>query len=219
MKVYENKNGTKIRLINGDCMEALKSMKENQFDLAIVDPPYGICINMNMGKKKGEKARYDKKDWDKEIPTPEYYSKLFMVSKNQIVWGGNYMTEHLPPRMCWICWDKDVPEGVSFSDFELAWTSFNIAAKKVKIPYCGFIGLKGKKRTHPTEKPINLYKWLLKNYAKEGNTILDTHGGSMSIAIACWDMGFDLTCYELDTEYYNSAVERFENHIKQLAMF
>jgi site-specific DNA-methyltransferase (adenine-specific) len=200
-------------------MEFMKTKPDKYYDLAIVDPPYGIDVNMNMGKKKGEKARYKKKDWDKEIPTSEYFAELFRVSKNQIVWGGNFMTEHLPPRMCWVSWDKDVSEGVSFSDFELAWTSFNIAAKKVKIPYCGFIGLKGKKRTHPTEKPIKLYRWTLLNFAEKGMKILDTHGGSMTHAIACDMEGFALDICEIDEEYFYSGLKAFDEYKQQLKLF
>ena len=129
------------------------------------------------------------------------------------------MTEYLPPSMCWVCWDKDVPDGVSFSDFELAWTSFNIAAKKVKIPYCGFIGLKGKKRIHPTEKPIILYRWLLKEFAKKGFKILDTHGGSMSIAQACDIECFDLDICEIDKEYFDLGVKAFKEYKRQLTLF
>jgi len=212
-------NRDKINFVHGDCNKFMKTKPDNYYDLSIVDPPYGISVNMNMGKKKGEKARYEKKDWDKKIPPPEYYAELFRVSKNQIVFGGNYMTEHLPPSMCWICWDKDVPEGVSFSDFELAWTSFNIAAKKVKIPYCGFIGLKGKKRTHPTEKPIILYRWILKEFAKEGFKILDTHGGSHTHAIAADLEDFELDIIEIDTEYFNNGLNAFDLHKRQLRLF
>jgi len=208
-----------INFFNCDNIEFMKTKPDNYYDLAIVDPPYGISVNMNMGKKKGKKARYKKKDWDKEIPTPEYYAELFRVSKNQIVWGGNYMTEHLPPRMCWVCWDKGVPEGISFSDFELAWTSFNIAAKKVKIPYCGSIGLKGKKRTHPTEKPIILYRWILKEFAKAGFKIIDTHGGSHTNAIACDMEGFDLDICEIDGNYFKSGLNAFDNYKMQTTLF
>ncbi len=129
------------------------------------------------------------------------------------------MTEHLPPRMCWVCWDKDTPKGVSFSDFELAWTSFNIAAKKVKIPYCGFIGLKGKKRIHPTEKPIMLYRWILKEFAEVGFKILDTHGGSHTNAIACDMEGYDLDILENDKCYFDKGVKAFDNYKQQLKLF
>ena len=200
-------------------MKLMARYPDNHFDLAIVDPPYGINVNMNMGKKKGEKARYEKKGWDNEIPNKIYFDELVRVSKNQIIWGGNYFTEHLKPSMGWIVWDKQVPEGVSFSDFELSWSSFNVAAKKVRIPYCGFIGLGGKKRIHPTQKPVKLYEWLLMNYAKDGDKILDTHLGSGSIAIACHNLGFDLTACELDKDYFDASLKRLQQHQAQIRMF
>lgn len=204
---------------NEDCIEGIKRYPDKFFDLAIVDPPYGINVNMQMGKKKNEKPRYEKKNWDKSIPTQEYYEELFRVSKNQIIWGGNYMTNYLPPSMGWICWDKEVPFGVSFSDFEMAWTSFNQAAKKVRMAYCGFIGLDNNKRIHPTEKPIKLYKWTLENYSTVGSKILDTHVGSASSLIACEEMGFDYVGFEINKEYYDNAVKRINTYRSQLKLF
>lgn len=209
----------KLTLTNEDNMELMARYPDKYFSLAICDPPYGIDVNMNAGRRKGEKKRYTDKKWDNEIPVKEYFEELFRVSKNQIIWGGNYFTEFLPPSMGWIVWDKNVPEGVSFSDFELSWSSFNIAAKKVRIDYCGFIGLNGQKRIHPTQKPVALYKWLLDKYAKQGDKILDTHLGSMSIAIACHDYGFELTGCELDTEYYEKGIKRVQNHVSQQKLF
>jgi len=208
-----------INFYNIDCIEFMKTKPNNYYDLAIVDPPYGINVNMNMGKKKGEKARYEKKDWDKNIPSKEYFNELFRVSKNQIIWGGNYMTDYLKQSMCWVVWDKEVPTGVSFSDFELAWTSFNIAAKKVKLPYCGFIGLNGKKRIHPTEKPIILYRWLLKEFAKENYKILDTHGGSFTNAIACDKEKFDLDICEINKQYFDNGIKQYNEFKQQTTMF
>jgi site-specific DNA-methyltransferase (adenine-specific) len=208
-----------IKLYNANCMEVMKTFKDKQFDLAICDPPYGISVNMNMGKKKGEKDRYKNKEWDNAIPEKPYFDELKRVSKNQIIWGGNYFTEYLKPSMCWICWDKKVPEGLSFSDFELAWTSFNSAAKKVRLSNSGFMANHSGERIHPTQKLTSLYKWLLQNYAKEGDTILDTHFGSLSIGIACHDMKFDLTAIELDKDYYEMAKKRLINHQKQLTLF
>lgn len=207
---------SELTLTCEDNMEMMARYPDKHFDLAIVDPPYGININMQMGRKKNEAPRYEKKGWDKESPKDDYFNELIRVSKNQVIWGGNYFC--LPISMGWIFWDKNVPAGVSFSDGELAWTSFNIALKKANIPYCGFIGLENK-RIHPTEKPIKLYKWVLENYAKEGYKILDTHLGSMSIAIACYDMGFNLTGCELDPDYYEQGMKRVENHKKQLTIF
>lgn len=164
-----------------------------------------------MGLKKGQRKRHSKIDWDNEIPKQEYFDELMRISKNQIIWGGNYFP--LPPTKHVIFWDKLTPIGMSFSDGELAWTSFDMVIRKYT-----FRNITGDK-IHPTEKPIQLYKWLLKNYAKEGDKILDTHLGSGSIAIACWDMGFDLTGYEIDKEYYDNAVKRLENHKAQLQLW
>ena len=204
-----------INLYNCDNMEFMKGLPDNYYDLAIVDPPYGININVSMGRRKGDK----KSDYhkfagnDSEIPTAEYFFELKRVSKNQIIWGGNYMTEFLKPSSCWLLWDKGFSEDVTFAQFELAWTSFNSSAKKFdKHP-------SQQNRIHPTQKPVALYRWLLDKYAKQGNKILDTHGGSMSITVACWDYGFDLDLCELDAEYFQKGVERFENHIKQQKLF
>jgi site-specific DNA-methyltransferase (adenine-specific) len=210
-KIYTGKST--IRMYNADCMELLESGK--RWDLAIVDPPYGIGINTNMGRRKGDKqSSYHKfVGGDKSIPDKSYFDNILKRSTNQIIWGGNYMTEYLRPSSCWLLWDKGFSEDVTFAQFELAWTSFPSSAKKFdKNP-------NQLHRIHPTQKPVKLYKWLLKNYAKPGDTILDTHGGSMSIAIACWDMGFDLDICELDSDYFNDAVKRFEQHITQTNLF
>ena len=197
-----------INLMQGDCMELMAKTPDNYYDLALVDPPYGIGINVSMGRRKGDK----KSDYhkfagnDTSIPPKEYFIELQRVSKNQIIWGGNYMTEHLPPSPCWLLWDKGFSEDITFSQFELAWTSFCSMTKKFnKNP-------SQQHRIHPTQKPVKLYEWLLTKYAKQGDKILDTHGGSMSIAIACHNLGFDLDCIELDTDYYKQAVKRYENH-------
>jgi site-specific DNA-methyltransferase (adenine-specific) len=146
---------------NEDNMTMMGRYPDKFFDLALVDPPYGISINMNMGRKKGENKKHADKKWDNETPNEAYFNELFRVSKNQIVWGGNYF--NLNPVPGWIVWDKFVPKGVSFADAELAWTSFDRVLRIAKIPYCGFIGQETK-RIHPTEKPISLYAWVLKNY-------------------------------------------------------
>jgi len=207
-----------LTITNEDNMELMKRYPDNYFDLAIVDPPYGIDVNMNAGKKKGEKARYNKKDWDSQIPSIEYFNELKRVSKHQIIWGGNFFCHLLPPSMGWIVWNKGVPEGVSFSDFEMAYTSFDKAAKMARLPYAGFIGLEGK-RIHPTEKPKKLYEWCLMTYATEGMKILDTHLGGGRIAEACHDLGFDLTACELDKEYFDKAMQRINNHVAQQKLF
>ena len=198
-----------------DCMEGMKNTPDKYYDLAVVDPPYGININTNMGRRRGDKkSNYHKfAGEDKSIPSKDYFDELFRVSKNQIIWGGNYMTEYLKPSSCWILWDKLFSEDVTFAQYEMAWTSFGTSAKKfTKHP-------SQQGRIHPTQKPVQLYKWLLQNYAKEGDTILDTHFGSLSIGIACHDMKFDLTAIELDKDYYEQAKERLINHQRQLTLF
>ena len=209
-----------INLYNEDCLQAMKAMQDKQFDLAIVDPPYGIDLaNMNMGAGKSKKAskienrKWKPKDWDKNTPTKEYFDELFRVSKNQIVWGGNYF--ELPPCYGYVIWDKEIPEGLSFSDCEMAWHTFKKAARMFR--YSAYLDKKSK--FHPTQKPVKLYKWLLDKYAEKGQTVLDTHLGSGSIAVACWDMGFDLTAYEIDKEYYDKACKRFEQHSKQMQLW
>lgn len=207
-----------IKLYNADCMEVMKTFKDKQFDLAIVDPPYGI----NFAKThtgNGWIIR-ESKDWDKEIPSAEYFAELSRVSKNQIIWGANYMTEHLPPSMGWIFWDKG-QRNFSLADGELAYTSYQRALRVFTMPRGAHKAEDDKTggKIHPTQKPVQLYKWLLQNYAKEGDTILDTHFGSLSIGIACHDMKFDLTAIELDKDYYEQAKKRLINHQKQLTLF
>ena len=204
-----------MKITNEDNMELMKRFEDNHFDLAIVDPPYGININVSMGRRKGDKkSDYHKfAGGDSAIPTADYFKELFRVSKNQIIWGGNYMTDHITPSPCWLMWDKGFSEDVTFAQFEMAWTSFKSSAKKYdKHP-------NQLNRIHPTQKPVNLYEWTLDRYAKEGDKILDTHLGSGSIAIACHNRKFDLTACELDTEYYTKAMERIEQHKKQLTLF
>jgi len=201
-----------IKLYNADCMELLKQTPDNYYSLALVDPPYGLGdAVVNSG---GRFKRYHNEDgnWDKNIPTLEYFEELFRVSKNQIIWGGNYF--NLPATKCFVVWDKMQPQGISFSMCEFAWTSFDQVAKIYRERPQG-----QKMRFHPTQKPVQLYKWLLKNYAKEGDTILDTHFGSLSIGIACHDLKFDLTAIELDKDYYEAAKNRLSFHQRQLTLF
>jgi site-specific DNA-methyltransferase (adenine-specific) len=205
-----------IQYYNEDCMEGMKRYGDKHFSLAICDPPYGIDINMNMGRKKGEKKKHKDKKWDASIPDEEYFKELFRISKNQIIWGGNYFP--LPLTKSWIFWDKDVPDGVSFADGELAWSSFDKTLVKVKLPYSGFRG-SDTVRIHPTQKPVKLYKWLLRNYAKKGDLILDTHVGSASSLIACYDMGFDAVGFEIDKDYYEASKKRLEKFIAQGKLF
>ena len=202
------------KIHNQDCLEAMKLMKDNQFDLAIVDPPYGIIASG--GQKGGVSEKYKNRaytngsidDWDIK-PNDRYFKELFRVSKNQVIWGGNYFD--LPPTRGIIFWDKVQPFE-TYSKGELAWTSFTYPAKLFRYDN------RYKGKIHPTQKPVKLYEWLLMNYAKEGDKILDTHLGSGSIAIACHNLGYDLTGFELDKEYYDNAIKRIKNHQSQLRL-
>ena len=207
-----------LTFYNADNLEIMMGMKDNEFNLAIVDPPYGINISSAGGyyhvKGKGQVNPHTNKDWDSGIPNSVYWEELFRVSKNQIVWGGNYMTEFLSPSRCWIFWDK-MKSVDNYADGELAWTSFDRNTKKIQIQHNGFLTKDGKS-IHPTQKPVALYDWLIKNYAKQGDKILDTHLGSGSIAIAIEkanrinNMGLHFTGIELDEDYYNAALQRFK---------
>jgi len=198
-----------INITNEDNMLLMARYEDNHFDLAIVDPPYGINRNgMNMGNSVFNK---DDKTWDDNVPTEEYFNELFRVSKNQIIWGGNYFD--LPVSQYFAIWDKgETMYGRDFAECEFAWVKKGGTRIYKKSP-------NQPKRIHPTQKPVKLYEWLLMNYAKEGNKILDTHLGSGSIAIACHNLNFDLTACELDTEYYNDAMKRLKQHQQQLTMF
>ena len=194
-------------------MELMARYEDNYFDLSIVDPPYGINVKTRVFD--------DGKKWDNEIPKKEYFNELFRISKNQIIWGGNYFLDYLSPTPCFIIWDKKMTDKHLMSMSELAWTSFktkNLIFRQPPVGDRGFYNIDGA-RIHPTQKSIKLYEWLLINYAKEGDKILDTHLGSGSIALACHNLGFDLTACELDTEYYNAAIKRLKEHKQQLRMF
>jgi site-specific DNA-methyltransferase (adenine-specific) len=195
----------------------MKETPDKFYELAIVDPPYGIDINMNMGRRAGKRKMHDDKKWDDSVPDDIYFAELFRVSKNQIIWGGNYFP--LPLTKSWIFWDKEVPDGVSFADGELAWTSFDKTLVKAKIRYTGFQGMENGGKIHPTQKPVALYKWLLKNYAKEGDKILSTHVGSGSDRIAAFDMGFWFEGWEIDPDYHAGQEKRFNQHKSQLTIF
>ena len=208
----------KLTITNEDNMQLMARYPDNYFDLAIVDPPYGY------GNKETNILNFRQKEQHREwniAPNEEYFKELFRVSKNQIIWGGNYFPFiwNYGGR-CFIYWHKGNPVE-NFADGELAWTSFDKNAKQFDYRYYG--NLEGKTSTsekfHPTQKPIDLYKWLLDKYAKEGDKILDTHLGSGSIAIACHDYGFELTACELDAEYYEKAVQRIKNHVSQQKLF
>jgi site-specific DNA-methyltransferase (adenine-specific) len=198
--------------LNIDCMEYMKTLPDKAFDLAIVDPPYGIGINHNMGRRKGDKnSNYKKVDWDSTPPDDGYFKELFRVSGNQIIWGANYFS--MPPTKCFIVWRKpQISENVSFSMLEYAWASFDSTSKE-------WIGMSNETdRFHPTQKPVKLYEWLLKNYAKPGDRILDTHLGSGSSRIAAYEMGFDFVGTEIDKDYFEAQEKRWEHHISQMRM-
>ena len=201
----------KAALHHGDCMEFMRDIPDNYYCLAVCDPPYGIKIA----------------EWDNEVPDQAYFDELFRVSKNQIIWGGNYF--NLPHSEGWICWDKTYKYNrkLDIAEFEMAWTSFDKKSKFCRFTYCGnFYGwdapradYKKPVNVHPTQKPHQIYEWLLTNYAKAGDKILDTHGGSFSSAIACNNLGFDFTGIELDKDYYDAAVLRVTAASKQIRMF
>ena len=202
-------------ITNEDCMDLMARYEDNYFDLAIVDPPYGI----GMGGGKFGNSKTDFKQFagsDECIPDANYFKEMMRVSKNYIVWGGNYMTEFLPPKPCFIVWDKVQPEQFTMAMAELAITSFNSPAKIFKQR---IVGANKNGKIHPTQKPVKLYEWLLMNYAKENDKILDTHLGSGSIAIACHNLGFELTACELDTDYYNAAMKRINENKSQTRLF
>jgi len=213
-----------INLHHTDCMEFMRGLPDKYYELDVVDPPYGIDADVKNSteKKQSKKSasrskKYGLQIWDEEIPSDEYFDELLRVSKRQIIWGANYFG--LVGGM--IYWHKNVTMP-TYSTGELAWVSWLNKIDFVNIAWHGMIqqDMSNKEtRIHPTQKPVVLYKWLLKNYAKAGDKILDTHGGSMSIAIACHDMGFDLDLCELDADYYAAGVKRFENHKAQIQMF
>lgn len=215
-----------INIYNQDCLEAMNEMSDNQFDLAIVDPPYGIDADKKNSVKKLQSKKssalskdYGNQSWDKNVPSIDYFVELKRVSKNQIIWGVNYYPYDLLSGGR-IYWDKCVTMP-TYSDGELAYCSFINSIKSYKFAWHGMIqgDMKNKEqRIHPTQKPVKLYEWLLMNYAKEGDKILDTHLGSGSIAIACHNLGYDLEGYELDKEYYDNALKRIKEHQSQLRL-
>jgi site-specific DNA-methyltransferase (adenine-specific) len=197
----------KITVTNEDNMELMSRYPDNYFDLAIVDPPYGIGISSNPVRQQ-----HNKKEWDNNIPSKEYFNELFRVSKDQIIWGGNYFD--LPASQGFFIWDKKQPHNFSLAMCEYAWSSIQKPAKMWSLSV-----LKERGKIHPTQKPVELYEWQLDNNAKEGNKILDTHLGSGSIAIACHNRGFELTACELDKEYFDNFVKRFKSVTAQQTLF
>ena len=222
-----------INILHGDCMDLMAGKPDNYYDLAIVDPPYGIGVSnhdtfgnkkivaKNSFLKKPIKPKlYKKSNWDNNIPDKYYFNELKRVSKNQIIWGINYFNDCGLNNTGRLFWDK-IGTG-NYSRGELAYLSFVNRIEYYQFRWCGMLKQNNgdnDNRFHPTQKPVALYKWLLKNYAKEGDKILDTHGGSMSSAIACHDMKFDLDIIELDKDYYKAGLKRYTNHIKQLQLF
>lgn len=198
-----------VELLNIDCMEYMSTLPDKAFDLAIVDPPYGININ-NSGRL-GHYGGKGKK-WDNHTPDDEYFKELDRVSNNQVIWGANYFK--MTPTRCFLIWDKQQPKGVSFADSEYAWTSYDESARTFRMrPQCA-----DPIRIHPTQKPVRLYSWILANYAKPGQRILDTHLGSGSSAIAAHYFGCDFVGCEIDADYYKAACERFDRETRQLAI-
>lgn len=202
---------------NIDCLAFMQTLPDKYFDLAVVDPEYGIKRagqTETFTKNPKHKRKYfEDKGWDNSIPDEEYFTQLFRVSKNQIIWGANYFTQYLPSSMGWVFWDKG--QDLSMSDGELAFTSFERALRRIKI---NRVELFKDGTIHPTQKPVKLYRWLLGNYAKQGDKILDTHMGSQSSRIAAYDMGFDYYGTELDKDYFDAGNKRFELFKSQLKM-
>lgn len=196
-------------VFNIDCIKGMKEHPDNYFELAIVDPPYGIGADFGVGRYVDCAPHIIKKKWDNKILEKSYFSELFRISKNQIIWGGNYFLDYLPSTKCMIYWLKPNLRGRCFADGEIAWTSFDKVSRLFEKSSID------NNRFHPTQKPIALYKWLLKNYAKPGDKIIDTHLGSGSSRIAAYDMGHDFTGYELDKDYFEAMEKRFEEHTKQ----
>lgn len=210
---------------NEDCMEMMKRFPDKFFELCICDPPYGIgedgLKNHSRGKLTNSK-KYIPKSWDKSAPDQMYFNELVRVSKNQILFGANHYISKMPiDSSCWIVWDKENGDS-DFADCELAWTSFKTAVRLFRFRWQGMLqGNMAEKeiRIHPTQKPVALYKWILKNYAKQGDKILDTHLGSQSSRIASYDMGFDFWGTELDTDYFKDGNKRFEQFKSQMGLF
>ncbi len=208
----------KTKVYNMDCIEYLKNIPDGYFSLSIVDPPYGIGAGSKKfinRTSKTVKSYYKENDWDTERPALEFFTELKRVSKNQIVWGGNYFADLLGAFRCFIFWDKTI-HGNSYADGEMAWTSFDGVARYYRK---NIAQVNSEGRIHPTQKPVKLYEWLLINYAKEGDKILDTHLGSQSSRIASYNLGFEFYGTELDREYFDQGCKRFDQHKAQLTLF
>jgi site-specific DNA-methyltransferase (adenine-specific) len=217
------RNGVKSTVYLMDCIEGMKRYPDNFFDLAVVDPPYGIdgTAEIGFGDTKSGRvnrpSKWGQKEWDKERPTKDYFDELKRVSKNQIIFGGNYFADLLEPSRCWIVWDK--MQRVNQADAELAWTSFTNSVRVYQYHCSKLQGFQNPNRFHPTEKPISLYEWILDKYAKPNDLILDTHLGSQSSRIAAYKAGLDFVGFEIDQEYFDKSVKRFEDYTSQLNLF
>lgn len=208
--------GSGVELRCTDCMDYMRSLPDKSFDVAIVDPPYGIHVSKrDLG---GLSSKIYMGSWDDSIPDGSYFSELFRVSRHQIIWGANYFTSYLAGIMSWVVWDKSIPDSLSFGQGELAWTSFGGPLKIARIPYRGSVGA-DEVRIHPTQKPVKLYEWLLSRYVKPGMRVLDTHMGSGSSAIACLNAGLSFVGCELDPIHYEDAKNRFTFHSRQQRLF
>lgn len=198
--------------LNMDCMDGMAQFPDKYFELAIVDPPYGIKDKIISGGETNRKVKIQKglEKFNDEVPKKEYFDELFRVSKNQIIWGGNYFTQSLSHSRGWIVWDKKIAEGMSFAMCEMAYTSFNTNAKIYRHV--------SEKSIHPCEKPVKLYEWVLTHYAHQGDKILDTHVGSASSLIACHNLHFDYIGFELDPDYYRQAYDRLESAKSQMKL-
>ena len=206
-----------MTITNEDNMQLMARYEDNHFDLAIVDPPYGI--NAERGTNRASKKQFKNKSygWDNKSPGAEYYKELFRVSKNQIIWGANHFIEDIPNAnsKSWLVWDKKNPDR-NFADAEMAWCSRIDNVRIINIKRVQELNKIDGGKIHPTQKPVTLYEWIIMRYAKDGDKILDTHLGSGSIAIACHNLGYDLTACELDKEYYEASMKRINQHKAQL---
>lgn len=213
-----------IRFENADCMKRLAGFPDSFFDLAICDPPYGVQYGRganSFGDCVNDRVTLQDVAWDKERPTREFFDEIRRVSKNQIIWGGQFFTDYLPVSKCWVVWDKvcGVESKSPFADCELAWTSFTKVSKIFRLRQIGFISdTKDVKRLHPTQKATELYEWLLDNYAEKGMKILDPMCGSASSLVACYRRGFEAWGYEIDSGYYSKAVQRLQDEMAQIRM-
>lgn len=221
MEIHERPN-SKVYLL--DCMEGMKDTHDNYYDLAVVDPPYGINATTEVGfgdKKSGRANRPQKwgnKKWDEERPSKKFFSELYRISKNQIICGGNYFMDYLHPSRCWLVWDK--VQRVNQADAELIYTSFNTSVRVFQYHCSKLQGFQNPNRFHPTEKPVALYDWIYKNYLPEGGKVLDTHLGSVSNRISANKAGnIDFTGYELDPDYFRDSNKRYEQFIAQTRLF